>query len=242
MIDASRSIKACAAFYGDEADAMEAYLKAGEKKALELDNRGPIVFDEDGKLCSSIREAYSKYGFYVFENVIDDEELKDIEEDLKHLKIIDVLKKVISNPNVCSKEWIWQQYDHTVMGDTIQKPGGDSGVVRVHGTNKAVAASVDSSAVYCWAHPLTGGKQVVCESFRNLISVGAKPVAITNCLNFGSPENEENMGEFVECVQGIGEAAEYLKFPVVSGNVSFCLLYTSPSPRDKRQSRMPSSA
>jgi phosphoribosylformylglycinamidine synthase len=142
-------------------------------------------------------------------------------EDLKNLKIIDVLKKVLSNPNVCSKEWIWQQYDHTVMGDTIQKPGGDSGVVRVHGTDKAVAASVDSSAVYCWAHPLTGGKQVVCESFRNLISVGAKPVAITNCLNFGSPENEENMGEFVECVQGIGEAAEYLKFPVVSGNVSF---------------------
>ena len=142
-------------------------------------------------------------------------------KDLSNLKIIDVLKKILSNPNVCSKEWIWQQYDHTVMGDTIQKPGGDSGVVRVHGTNKAVAASVDSSAVYCWAHPLTGGKQVVCESFRNLISVGAKPIAITNCLNFGSPENEENMGEFVECVQGIGEAADYLKFPVVSGNVSF---------------------
>jgi phosphoribosylformylglycinamidine synthase subunit PurL len=142
-------------------------------------------------------------------------------EDLNNLKIIDVLKKILSNPNVCSKEWIWQQYDHTVMGDTIQKPGGDSGVVKVHGTNKAVAASVDSSAVYCWAHPLTGGKQIVCENFRNLISVGAKPVAITNCLNFGSPENEENMGEFVECVQGIGEASEYLKFPVVSGNVSF---------------------
>ena len=142
-------------------------------------------------------------------------------EDLNNLKIIDVLKKILSNPNVCSKEWIWQQYDHTVMGDTIQKPGGDAGVIRVHGTNKAIAASIDSSAVYCWAHPLTGGKQVVCESFRNLISVGAKPIAITNCLNFGSPENEENMGEFVECVQGIGEASEYLKFPVVSGNVSF---------------------
>ncbi len=142
-------------------------------------------------------------------------------EDIKHLKVIDVLKKILINPNICSKEWIWQQYDHTVMGDTIQKPGGDAGVVRVHGTDKAVAASVDSSAVYCWAHPLTGGKQVVCESFRNLISVGAKPIAITNCLNFGSPENEENMGEFVECVQGIGEASEYLKFPVVSGNVSF---------------------
>jgi phosphoribosylformylglycinamidine synthase II len=147
--------------------------------------------------------------------------IKIKKEDINNLKVIEVLKKILSNPNICSKEWIWQQYDHTVMGDTIQKPGGDSGVVRVHGTNKAVAASVDSSAVYCWAHPLTGGKQVVCESFRNLISVGAKPIAITNCLNFGSPENEENMGEFVECVQGIGEASEYLKFPVVSGNVSF---------------------
>ncbi len=138
-----------------------------------------------------------------------------------NLKIKDVLKKILSNHNVCSKEWIWQQYDHTVMGDTIQKPGGDSGVVRVHGTKKAIAASVDSSAVYCWAHPLTGGKQVVAESWRNLISVGAIPVAITNCLNFGSPENEDNMGEFVECVQGIGEASKYLDFPVVSGNVSF---------------------
>tara|TARA_Y100001958_G_C21109345_1_gene456800 strand:- start:76 stop:999 length:924 start_codon:yes stop_codon:yes gene_type:complete len=107
------------------------------------------------------------------------------------------------------------------MGDTIQKPGGDAGVVRVHGTKKAIAASVDSSAIYCYSHPLTGGKQVVCESWRNLISVGAKPIAITNCLNFGNPEKERNMGEFVECIEGISEASEYLDFPVVSGNVSF---------------------
>ena len=147
--------------------------------------------------------------------------IKIEKEQFKNLKIINVLNKILSNPNVCSKEWIWQQYDHTVMGDTIQKPGGDAGVVRIHGTSKAVAASVDSSAVYCWAHPLSGGKQIVCESWRNLISVGAKPVAITNCLNFGSPENQENMGEFVECVQGLGEASSYLDFPVVSGNVSF---------------------
>jgi phosphoribosylformylglycinamidine synthase II len=147
--------------------------------------------------------------------------IKIEKEQFKTLKVKNVLSKILSNPNVCSKEWIWQQYDHTVMGDTIQKPGGDAGVVRVHGTNKAVAASVDSSAVYCWAHPLSGGKQIVCESWRNLISVGAKPIAITNCLNFGSPENEENMGEFVECVQGLGEASAYLEFPVVSGNVSF---------------------
>jgi phosphoribosylformylglycinamidine synthase subunit PurL len=147
--------------------------------------------------------------------------IKIEKEQLKNLKVKNVLNKILSNPNVCSKEWIWQQYDHTVMGDTIQKPGGDAGVVRVHGTNKAVAASVDSSAVYCWAHPLSGGKQIVCESWRNLISVGARPIAITNCLNFGSPENQKNMGEFVECVQGLGEASLYLGFPVVSGNVSF---------------------
>jgi len=147
--------------------------------------------------------------------------IKIEKEQFKNLKIINVLNKILTSPNICSKEWIWQQYDHTVMGDTIQKPGGDAGVVRVHGTNKAVAASVDSSALYCWAHPLSGGKQIVCESWRNLISVGAKPIAITNCLNFGSPENEENMGEFVECVQGLGEASLYLDFPVVSGNVSF---------------------
>ena len=147
--------------------------------------------------------------------------IKINKEQFKTLKVVNVLNKILSNPNVCSKEWIWQQYDHTVMGDTIQKPGGDAGVVRVHGTNKAIAASVDSSAVYCWAHPLSGGKQIVCESWRNLISVGAKPIAITNCLNFGSPENKENMGEFAECVQGLGEACSYLNFPVVSGNVSF---------------------
>jgi len=147
--------------------------------------------------------------------------IKIKKEDFKNLKVINVLNKILSSPNICSKEWIWEQYDHTVMGDTIQKPGSDSGVVRIHGTNKAVAASIDSSAVYCWAHPLSGGKQIVCESWRNLIAVGAKPIAITNCLNFGSPENEENMGEFVECVQGLGEASLYLDFPVVSGNVSF---------------------
>jgi len=144
-----------------------------------------------------------------------------LKDTFKSLKLESSLTKILSNPNVCDKKWIWEQYDHTVMGDTIQKPGGDAGVVRIHNTEKAVAASVDSSAIYCFAHPLTGGKQVVCESWRNLISVGASPIAITNCLNFGNPEKAKNMGEFVECVAGISEAAKYLNFPVVSGNVSF---------------------
>jgi phosphoribosylformylglycinamidine synthase len=149
------------------------------------------------------------------------QKLKIQKNDFKSLNLNDCLKKVLKNPNIADKQWIWDQYDQTVMGDTIQKPGGDAGVVRVHGTNKAIAASVDSSGSYCFAHPLTGGKQIVCESWRNLISVGAKPIAITNCLNFGNPEKEKNMGEFVECVEGITEASKYLDFPVVSGNVSF---------------------
>jgi len=149
------------------------------------------------------------------------QKLKIEKDDFKSLNLNDCLKKILKHPNISNKQWIWDQYDQTVMGDTIQKPGGDAGVVRVHGTNKAVAASVDSSASYCFAHPLTGGKQIVCESWRNLISVGAKPMAITNCLNFGNPEKEKNMGEFVECVEGITEASKYLDFPVVSGNVSF---------------------
>ncbi len=149
------------------------------------------------------------------------QKIKFSKNKFKSLNLSDCLKKILSNPNICDKQWIWDQYDHTVMGDTIQKPGGDAGIVRVHGTKKAIAASVDSSASYCFSHPLTGGKQIVCESWRNLISVGAKPIAITNCLNFGNPEKEKNMGEFVECVEGITEASKYLNFPVVSGNVSF---------------------
>ena len=149
------------------------------------------------------------------------QKLKFNKDEFKSLNLFDCLKKILNNPNITNKQWIWNQYDHTVMGDTIQKPGGDAGVVRVHGTKKAVAASVDSSASYCFSHPLTGGKQIVCESWRNLISVGARPLAITNCLNFGNPEKEKNMGEFVECIDGITEASKYLEFPVVSGNVSF---------------------
>ena len=145
----------------------------------------------------------------------------NIPKDFKSLKILESLKRILMSPNNSEKSWVWEQYDHTVMGDTVQKPGGDSGVIRIHGKNKGVAITVDSSAHYCLADPVTGGKQVVCESWRNLISVGSKPIAITNCLNFGNPEKEEIMGQFVETVDGISQACKYLDFPVVSGNVSF---------------------
>ena len=136
-------------------------------------------------------------------------------------KIFDSLKKILMSPNNSEKSWVWEQYDQTVMGDTIQKPGGNSGVVRIHGKNKGVALTVDSSTHYCFADPIIGGKQVVCEAWRNLIAVGSKPIAITNCLNFGNPEDEKIMGQFIETIDGISQACSYLNFPVVSGNVSF---------------------
>ena len=140
---------------------------------------------------------------------------------LKKVKIKDALIKILSTANHSNKSWVTNQYDQMVMGDTVQKSGADAAIIRIHGKTKAIAVSVDSSADYCKAHPLTGGKQIVCENWRNLISVGAKPMAITNCLNFGNPENPEIMGEFAECLIGIKESCEFLNFPVVSGNVSF---------------------
>ena len=142
-------------------------------------------------------------------------------KDLKKIKIEDALIKILSSPNHSNKNWITDQYDQVVMCDTLQKSGGDSAVVRIHNKDKAIAISVDSSANYCKADPKSGGKQIVCENWRNLISVGSKPLAITNCLNFGNPEKPKIMGEFVECLDGIKEACEFLNFPVVSGNVSF---------------------
>ena len=136
-------------------------------------------------------------------------------------KIYESLEKILMSPNNSDKSWVWEQYDQTVMGDSIQKPGGNAGVIRIHGKNKGVALTVDSSAHYCSASPVLGGKQVVCETWRNLISVGSNPIAITNCLNFGNPEKEKIMGQFVETIDGISQACSYLNFPVVSGNVSF---------------------
>ena len=142
-------------------------------------------------------------------------------KNLKKIKIEDALLKILSSPNHSNKNWITKQFDQSVMCDTVQKSGSDAAIIRIHNKDKGIAISVDSSANYCKSHPLTGGKQIVCENWRNLISVGAKPLAITNCLNFGNPENEKVMGEFVECLEGIKEACLFLDYPVVSGNVSF---------------------
>ncbi|MCW9033989.1 MAG: phosphoribosylformylglycinamidine synthase subunit PurL [Rhodospirillales bacterium] len=132
------------------------------------------------------------------------------------------LKTMIGGAHLASKRWIWEQYDHMVMGDTlgIGRPGGDAAVVRIHGTEKAVAMSSDCTPRYVYADPVEGGKQIVAESWRNVTAVGAQPLAITDNMNFGNPERPRIMGQFVGCCQGMTEACNILSYPVVSGNVS----------------------
>ena len=144
------------------------------------------------------------------------DELKDVVE----INAIDGLKALISSVNYCSKHWIYEQYDSQVMADTIQRPGFGAGIIRVHGTEKSVAFTSDVTPRYVKANPLEGGKQAVAEAYRNLISVGAKPLAATDNLNFGNPEKPEIMGQFVQAIKGISLAVEELGMPIVSGNVS----------------------
>jgi phosphoribosylformylglycinamidine synthase len=136
--------------------------------------------------------------------------------------IADSLLKLLASPDLCSRRWVWEQYDYSVMADTVQAPGGDAAIVRVHDTKKALAISTDVTPRYCRADPYEGGKQAVAECWRNLTAVGATPLAVTDNLNFGNPEKPETMGEIVSAIDGIAEACKALAFPVVSGN---CSLY-----------------
>jgi len=147
------------------------------------------------------------------------------EEKINNEKLIDanpisILKDLIGSPNLCSRKWVWEQYDHMVMTDTILIPGGDSAIVRVHGTNKGLSITSDSTPRYCLSDPIEGGKQAVAEAWRNLIAVGSRPIAITDCMNFGNPEKEDIMGQFAGVVKGMIMSCNELDFPVVSGNVS----------------------
>src|SRR6187397_3071175 len=133
---------------------------------------------------------------------------------------VEALERLLAAPDLCSKRWVWEQYDHVILGNTVQRPGGDAAVVRIEEGPKGLALTTDVTPRYCEADPFEGGKQAVAECWRNLTAVGAKPLAITDNLNFGNPERPEIMGQFVGCIRGIAEACKALDFPVVSGNVS----------------------
>ncbi len=136
------------------------------------------------------------------------------------IDIAAALRTLVGSPNHASREWVWRQYDHMVMADTVTVPGSDAGVVRVHDTEKAIAFTSDVNPRYCRANPYRGGMQAVAEAFRNLCATGARPLAATDNLNFGNPERPETMGQLVGCIKGIGVACSALDMPIVSGNVS----------------------
>jgi phosphoribosylformylglycinamidine synthase subunit PurL len=171
---------------------------------------GPLADDapEYDRPHMSLDEYKAWAGVKPFEDV---PESTDIAADLL---------KLMASPNLASRRWIWEQYDQSVGGDTVQRPGGDAAVVRVHGTSKALAITTDCTPRYVYADPYEGGKQAIAEAYRNLCAVGARPLAVTNCLNFGNPQRPEIMAQFVEALRGMGDACRALDFPIVSGNVS----------------------
>ena len=171
---------------------------------------GPLA--EDAPLYD--RPAASKEQYKAWANV---KPLGDIPESTD---IGADLLKLMACPDLASRAWIWQQYDSQVGGDTAQLSGGDAAVVRIHGTNRALAMSTDCSPRYCYADPYEGGKQAVAETYRNICAVGAKPLAITNCLNFANPQRPEIMAQIVGCLEGMADACRALDYPIVSGNVS----------------------
>jgi phosphoribosylformylglycinamidine synthase II len=141
-------------------------------------------------------------------------------EDTPAREPLAALRTLIACPDLASKRWIWEQYDHLVMGHTVQRPGGDAAVVRLPGRNKALALATDCTPRYCGADPKRGGAQAVAENWRNLTAVGATPIALTDNMNFGNPERPEIMGQFAQAIEGMREACLALDYPVVSGNVS----------------------
>ena len=140
---------------------------------------------------------------------------------LPKLSISEAIEVLLSSPNHSSKRWVWEQYDHMILNNTLKRPGLDAGITKIYETNYGLAFSCDSNPLLCSINPFEGGKQAVAECYRNIISSGGTPLAITDNLNFGSPEDPEIMGQFVNCIKGIREACIHLNFPVVSGNVSF---------------------
>jgi phosphoribosylformylglycinamidine synthase subunit PurL len=184
-----------------------------------LEHHGEVVADiplaplaDDAPLYD--RPAATKEEYKAWANISplgDIPENTDIARDLLHL---------MASADIASRRWIWEQYDQKVGGDTIQPPGGDAAVVRIHGTDKAIAITTDCTPRYCYADPYEGGKQAIAEAYRNLSAVGARPLAVTNCLNFANPQRPEIMGQIVGCLAGMSEACIALDTPIVSGNVS----------------------
>ena len=220
-------------------------LKPGsENKAKLIFEKWDLDFAVIGKVTDTGRLVLKKNGFEAcnipitplvedapeydrpFE-INNNEKIFDLNKVDINKTIDEVLIKIFKNPNMASKKWIWEQYDCSVMGDTVLSSGqSDAAIVKIHGTEKrnslgkGIAMTTDCTPRYVKANPIQGGMQAVCEAARNIAASGAKPLAITNNLNFGNPEKKDIMGEIVGAIKGISKAASFLNTPIVSGNVS----------------------
>ncbi|MEM9706721.1 MAG: phosphoribosylformylglycinamidine synthase subunit PurL [Pseudomonadota bacterium] len=184
---------------------------------------GEASADPDGAALTEIKNAADNLktsGVLTDAAVEIETSTADIAETAGPHSMLTALAVLLGSPDLCSRAWIYGQYDQSVMGDTVIGPGGDAALVRVHGTSRALAVTTDVTPRYVAANPVDGGKQAVAETYRNICAVGAAPLAITNCLNFGNPERPEIMAQFVGAIEGMKSACEALNYPVVSGNVS----------------------
>ncbi len=201
---------------GDLVDAVGLTVSAGEARIYARSKPEGVAFSGFEEAANNLAAS----GMVEAARVEHNEETIALAETAGGDTMLTALAKLITAPDLCSRRWIWEQYDHSVMGDTVIAPGGDAALVRVHGTARALAITTDVTPRYVKADPPEGAKQAVAETYRNICATGAAPLAITNCLNFGNPERPEIMAQFVGAVEGITEACEALGYPVVSGNVS----------------------
>ncbi len=214
---------------GKEKEIMEVFKKWGldaviigeviEEPVLRLFWKGEVVAELPIKALTDEAPVYYrpfKVPRYILENRNYDQNEIEEPSDLN-----EIVKKLLSSPTIASKRWIWEQYDHMVQINTVVYPGSDAAVLRVKGTQRGIAISSDCNSRFCYLNPYEGGKIAVAEAARNVACSGATPRAITNCLNFGSPEDPEIMWQFVKATDGMADACKVLETPVVSGNVSF---------------------
>ncbi len=201
---------------GDLVDAVGLTAAAGEARIYARSKPDGVSFDGFEEASRNLASG----------GIVESAEVETRKEELSLAETpggdttLTALARLMSSPDLCSRRWIWEQYDYTVMGDTVIAPGGDAALVRVHNSKRALAVTTDVTPRYVKSDPHEGGKQAVAETYRNICATGAAPLAITNCLNFGNPERPEIMAQFVGAVEGIAEACEVLNYPVISGNVS----------------------
>jgi phosphoribosylformylglycinamidine synthase II len=193
----------------------------------EVTDSGKLIVADDGNTVASIPISLISVEAPVYERPYreptyhKEAELQDLSSIPVPRDFNRVLLKLLSSPTLADKRWVWEQYDHMVRTDTVVLPGSDAAVVRIKNTKKAIAMTVNCNSRYCYLDPYTGAGIALAESARNLACSGAVPLAVTDCLNFGSPENPDVMWQFKRAIEGMAEAASRLNTPVVSGNVSF---------------------